>query len=178
MSNGHGGGMASIEVKEETLVEQFAKWIADETKSGKVLSKLQLAKMISRLKSGAQVTESQTLSWVSNARRYCEKNLLCTIINIPGDGWRVTKKGSGEIELYFCKSIKKTIAWADRTMDLQAISERRLMPGAIKQVFYDAEGNIKRLSAKRQRILETWTNFTNAQKERLKLDETSSVKDR
>ena len=146
-----------------TLIEQFGKWFYEETKNGLILNKLQLAKMISRMQGGASVTESKTLAWISNARRYCEKNLLCTIINIAGQGWHISKKGSGEVEIYFCKSIKKTIAWADRTMDLQAISERRLMPGAIKQVFYDAEGNIKKLSQKRQRVPEMWAGYMEKQ---------------
>ena len=148
-----------------TLSAQFAKWIYEASKNGQVISKQAIAKQISRLKSGSTVTQGNVSSWIAKARFYCEQHLGCTLWNIPGEGWRVAN--SRETAVYYCKSVKKTIAWADRTLNLQAITDRREIPYAIKEVFCKAEGSIKTLSHHKKKYFEIWMNILKQQKEAL-----------
>ena len=137
-----------------SLTEQFAKWIYEASEGGKVVSKARIAQQISRLRDGASVTENHVTSWIAKARLYCENHLGCTLWNIPGEGWRQSTER--ETAIYYCKSVKKTIAWADRTLSLQAITKRQHIPYAIKEVFYKAEGGIKALSQTKKRYFELW----------------------
>ena len=101
--------------------------------------------------------------WISKARSYTEKNLGCTVWNIAGRGWR--RATDRETAIYYMKCVKKTISWADRTINLQTISKREHIPGAIKHVFCDAEGNIKKLSGARKKYFEIFTQLYLTKKE-------------
>lgn len=148
-------GNGSLVDSHNSPIEMFAKWMYQVSRGGKVISKSQIAREIARIKQ-SNITENQVTSWISKSRVYLEEHLFCTLMNVPGEGWRITKENSGEVEVYFCKSIKKTIAWAERTMRLRAISKKQHMRSALREVFYDAEGNIKKLSEKKQKVFEIW----------------------
>lgn len=144
--------------------EQFAKWIYDASSGGRIISKMKIAEQIRRLKDGAEVTEANITSWIAKARLYCEEHLGCTLWNVPSEGWRVSTER--ETAIYYCKSVKKTISWADRTRSLQAITKREHIPGAIKEVFYKAEGGINQLSKTKGKYFELWMGFLNKEKEK------------
>lgn len=150
-----------------TLTDQFARWLYEESKDGRVISKQRIAKEISKFKSGGTVTEGNVTAWIAKARFYCENHFNCTLWNIPGEGWRTSTKK--ETAIYYCKCVKKTIAWADRTLNLQVISDRREIPNAIREVFKTAEGGIKTLSGTKQRYFDIWMKLMKAQNEEQKL---------
>lgn len=150
-----------------TLTDQFAKWIYEASKNGQVISKHQIAREISKLKSGGDVTEAHVTSWIAKARFYCEKHLGCTLSNVHSQGWRASTKR--ETAIYYCKSVKKTIAWADRTLRLQVIADKQEIPNAIREVFYKAEGSIQKLSKTKQRYFQIWQGILNQQREKQEL---------
>lgn len=147
-----------------SLTEQFAKWIFDASDGFKVVSKQKIAQQISRLQNGSEVTDGKITSWIAKARLYCENHLGCTLWNMPGEGWR--RSTERETAVYYCKSIKKTIAWADRTRSLQSITRREHIPSAMKEVFYKAEGGVNALSKTKGRYFELWMNYMDKEKEK------------
>lgn len=150
-----------------TPTDQFARWIYETSKNGTVISKQRIAREMHTIKDGAKINEAMVTSWIAKARLYCETQLNCTLWNIPGEGWRVASQR--ETAIYYCKCVKKTIAWADRTLNLQAISDRREIPGAIKEVFYKAEKGIESLSGQKKRYFEIWMGILKKQAEEQKL---------
>lgn len=136
------------------LTEIFAKWLYDESRKGDVVSKNRIAREISRLRDGVAITEAHVTMWIAKARIYSEKHLGCTLWNVRNEGWRVSTEH--ETAVYYCKSVKKTIAWADRTLNLQAIVKRKEIPSAIKEVFKTAEGGLKTLSGTKTKYYELW----------------------
>lgn len=150
-----------------TLTDNFARWIYETSKNGTIVSKQRIAREIHTIRNGQVVTESNVRSWIGKARVYCERQLGCTLWNIPGEGWRVATKR--ETAIYYLKCVKKTISWADRTCNLQAIADRREIPGAIKEVFYKAEKGINSLSGQKKRYFEIWMGILKKSAEEQKL---------
>lgn len=154
------------------LREQFAKWLFNQTMAsgnipnGRIIGVARCGNEIIRLKNdGNPVIESEVRSWVSYARLYFERNFNCTLWNVRGRGWR----GSTKIETarYYGKSVRKTIAWADRTRQLQTIVERKYIPFAIKEVVGKAEGGIHNLSGLKQIFIEKMKEFEASEKKQL-----------
>ncbi len=146
----------------QSPTEMFAKWIYNASKNGHVISKARITREICSI-SGRIVTENNVTSWVSKAREYLEEHMDCTLWNVPGEGWRISTKRENAV--YYAKSVKKTIAWADRTTRLQLISDRRDIPGALREVFLKAEGGIKSLSKTKERYFMIWANLLQQQKQ-------------
>lgn len=147
-----------VSTKSITSREQFAMWLFKQTMGndhvpiGRIISKETAAKEIQKIKSdGAPVMMNEVQDWIGYSRLYFEKNYQCTIWNIRGRGWRASTKI--ETAKYYGKSVRKTIAWADRTRQLQTIVERKYIPYAIAEVVGKAEGGIKSLSTMRKRFL-------------------------
>ena len=152
-----------------TLVDQFAKWLFAETTrngspNGKIISAEKCASKIASLRlDGRDITVSDARAMVSDAREYFEKNLNCTIWPVRGVGWRA----STEIEtaIYFGKTIRKTIAWAERTRRIGAITKRKYIPHTIRAVVGKAEGGINSLSNQRREFLEKYGIYQKQEKE-------------
>lgn len=140
---------------------QFAVWLfqqtmgQDKVPTGRIISVQRAGAEIIKFKSDGQpISDSEVRSWVAFARLYFEKNFQCTLWNIRGRGWRASTKI--ETAKYYGKSVRKTIAWADRTRTLQTIVERKYIPYAIAEVVGKAEGGIKSLSGMRKRFVEQY----------------------
>ena len=159
-NNRVGGGVSNQVIhlnSKNTLTAQFAKWIYEYTKEGKLASKLQCAKTISRLKEGEEVNELDVTRYISLARIYCEGNLNCSLWNVRGEGWRVGTKF--ETAMTYVQCARKTIAWAYRTQNLSTIVERKYIPEAIKAVLSKAESGINKTANSRQSYVEAVTKY-------------------
>lgn len=153
--------------------ELFAKWFYNQTMgkdrvpNGRIVSIERAGIEIIKLHNNgnAEITDSETRSWIAYARFYLERNFQCTIWNIRGRGWRASTKI--ETAKYYGKSVKKTIAWADRTRQLQTIVDRKHIPYAIQEVIGKAEGGIKSLSGMRKRFIEQYGLYINQEQKQL-----------
>lgn len=144
-----------------SLREQFANWLyratmdKDGIPNGAIISSQRAANQIQKIKSdGNAVLLNEVGDWIAYSRLYFEKTFQCTLWNVRGRGWRASTKI--ETAKYYGKSVRKTIAWADRTRQLQTIVERKYVPYAIAEVIGKAEGGIKSLSGMRKRFLEQY----------------------
>lgn len=151
----------SISMERVSLRAQFAKWLysmtmgPDKVPTGRIISKQRCANEIQKIKSDGQaVLGIEVQQWIGYARHYFEKELQCTLWNVRGEGWRASTKI--ETAKYYGKSVRKTIAWADRTRQLQQIVERKYIPYAIQEIVGKAEGGINKLSGMRKRFLEMY----------------------
>lgn len=142
----------------------FAKWIHERTKTGRIASADQCAGEIYKIKAAYGKIEVNVHSWIAKARQYCEAYLGCTLKNIRGEGWRVADRR--ETAIFYCESVKKTIAWADRTTRLQLITDKHEIPAAMQQVFFKAEGGIKTLSKTKRKYFEGWMTYLKEEKEK------------
>ena len=157
---------------------QFAKWLYNQTMgtnkvpTGRIISVSRCGSEIIKLRGDGQAaTDTEVRSWIAFARLYFEKNFQCTIWNIRGQGWRA----SNQIETakYYGKSVRKTIAWADRTRQLQTIVERKYIPYAIAEVVGKAEGGIRTLSGMRKRFIEQYGLYQISEQKQLEAEKSN-----
>lgn len=155
-----------------TIRNQFAKWLYKETTNseglpnGRIISIDRCATEIHRLTNGERdIKESHVRSYISDAREYFEENLNCTIWPVYGHGWRASTKV--ETARYCGKSIRKTIAWADRTRRLIAITERKYIPYALREVAGAAGDKIQNLAGYRKKFLQMWGVYQQDEEKKL-----------
>lgn len=151
---------------------EFAMWLYKETMgkdkipTGRIISAEKAAKKVQQLRQDGQpVLQHELGGYIQFARLYFEKEFQCTLWNIRGMGWRASNKI--ETAKYYGKSVRKTIAWADRTRQLSTIVERKYIPYAIKEVVGNAEGGIKTLSGMRKRFTELWGEYQLAEQKQI-----------
>ena len=153
-----------------TLTAQFAKWIYKETMSvdglpnGRIMSRERCAMEIGKIRQannrfikGGRVDYGDVTAFISGAREYLETNKNCTVWTIPGRGWRASTKI--ETAKYCGKTIRKTIAWAERARRVFVITDKKLLHHAIREVVVDAGGKITNLSGMRGKFLEMWGTY-------------------
>lgn len=103
----------------------------------RILDKEELAKQLSAFLGGNKVTEQGLRSTVCMAREYLERTHGKTIWNIRGEGWRMASEDEKAVYLVSCA--KRTIRFADRTRRIYEVTDKRLIPGAMKKVFGTTE---------------------------------------
>lgn len=98
-----------------------------------VLKKEDIAQVLSDLQGGKEVTEANLRCYVCIGREYAESKHGKTFWNIRGVGWRVADEQ--EKAIYTVRCARSTIKWADRTRRIYAVTQKSLVPGAMKKVF-------------------------------------------
>ena len=95
-----------------------------------------------------KITVGELTRIMSQTRMFMERNHRNTLWNLKGWGYRVATRE--ELALYTAKSIRRTIVTAERTTRLVDIVDRKLIPGALRYVFPDAEQRVRQLGSKGQ----------------------------
>lgn len=112
---------------------QFISWFLKNGKT-KSHSVMDLAKVLSGiLPKDRDITEGTVRMYVSNARNVLETKKGMTIWNTPGEGYRLATEK--EKALFLVRSTKRTLKMAQRSTRLYAITDKRLIPDAVKQVY-------------------------------------------
>lgn len=70
---------------DDTHVANFGRLIYERCKDGDLISKLAIAKIVSRVKDGAAVTEREASAWISRVREFMIKEYNETFIYVQGD---------------------------------------------------------------------------------------------
>lgn len=147
--------------KDNSIVAQFARWFYSKTAdldgqpNGRVLSMDDCGAFLDRLRE-SRSTENDVRGTISKARRYLEKQKVCTIWNVRGRGWRITNKI--EVAKTYGKSMSRTLAHVDRTLDLRSITEAKYIPYAMKEVTKSCEGKMQGLGGEfRKRFVQALT---------------------
>lgn len=168
-------GAVLLNDKEDSLNAQFAKWMYKETMgsnkepNGRILSRERCAMKIGQLRSNkGPVTYGAVTSFISGAREYCENNFNCTIWTIPSVGWRC----SNDIETarYCGKTLRKTLAWAERARRVYLITDKKLIHHMIREVAISAGNKISDLSTTRKKFLSLWGSYAEKEKEQLQIE--------
>jgi len=149
----------------EELVEWFYKIPTNEVVSHDVIAKAirDYRIALDLPDKGKAITQEVVNRTVSLVRRELELSKRTTLINVKNHGYKLATPK--ELALTTAKWVKRTIMYADRTYRLVDIVDRKLIPGAIKQVFTDSEGRIKSLSRHGKRFVESFVVYLDRQKQ-------------
>jgi len=148
-----------------TLVERFAKFVYEKTKDGNILNERDCAKYIQHLKSGAEVKEKDVKRWISQARRYCEKNLLHYIIRVPSEGWRIAV--GDERPRYAGKIVHISARWNDRALDALGALRKNEIDSLYRDYMLRYQKSLQSTSGVRRKFSEGWLTYIEREKERI-----------
>lgn len=115
---------------------------------------------IKRLRKKGNVTQAEVGHAVSMCRIDMELTKGTTIVNVRGRGYKVATPK--ELAIYSAKCGKRTIHWADRTWRALEITDRKLLPSAVRQVF--PESKIRTLSQAGKKFVKSFVDYTNVQR--------------
>lgn len=144
----------------QSTIEEFADWLS--CQDGDVLSHQLLARKFKEISRLSEVTQEKIGDVVSRARVFLELKHSTTLINVRGVGYKIAT--ANELAMTTAKWVKRTIMYADRTYRLVDITDRRLIPGALKKVFESSQGNIKTLSTRGKRFVTSFVEYSKTQK--------------
>ena len=99
----------------------------------KTISHETIAEFLGGLMPDRDITYAMLRDYIRILKLDIERRLGVTVWNISGEGWRVGTKEETAITLV--RTARKTIRYADRTMILYGITDRKLIPGATETVF-------------------------------------------
>lgn len=149
----------------EDLTEWFYKFPVKD-----VISYELIGQQIKKLRGAGGVTQYDVASAVTSCRKELELRKKTTLINIRGVGYKLATPR--EVALYAARSASRTIRWADRTYRVMEITDRHLLPAAIRTVF--PEKNIRTLSRAGQKFVTGLVEFTKSQQRKEISDETKT----
>lgn len=135
-------------------IEELAEWM---NKQSVTVPYVTIAKKIKELSGMPTVTQEKVGNAMSRCRTVLELQHNTTIVNVRGEGYKIANPE--EVALTTAKWVKRTIMYADRTYRLVDIVDRKLIPGALKRVFTDSEGNIRTLSVRGKKFVESFTQY-------------------
>jgi hypothetical protein len=122
----------------------------------KVLTYEEIGREMKRLRKKGSVTQTDVGHAVSMCRIEMELSKGTTIINVPKRGYKLATPA--ELAIHAMKSGKRTMHWADRTYRALEITDRRLIPGALKKVF--PEEKIRTLSVAGKRFISNFVEYS------------------
>jgi len=152
---------------EGSIYQDLTDWFY-RSKPNEVFEKSVIAKKIKQIrqewehpKSYDDVFQRDVNSWLARVREDMEIRYRKTLRYIPKLGWKVATPH--ETALITAKWIKRTIMHADRTGRLFEITDRRLIPGAIRQVAEQSNGKIRAVSAIGKRYVKSFLGYSKEQ---------------
>lgn len=137
------------------MIDELSDWMYGQQD---VMSYDQIAKKIKVFGKLASVNQEKVGHVISRCRTVMELRYKTTLINIRGLGYKVATPD--ETALTTAKWVKRTIMYADRTYRLVDITDRKLIPNALKKVFMDSEGRIRTLSNRGKKFIEQFVVYS------------------
>jgi len=129
-----------------------------------VMSRELIAKQIKVIKldynlpdANGAILERHLPSWIANVRFDMEERYRCTLYCVNGHGYKVASPR--ELAVYTAKFLRRTLTHADRTMRLANIVNRKQMPGAIREVFFDQTGKVKNFRKNGAKFMVQFSEF-------------------
>ena len=148
-------------MKLQGTIEEYADWMHG-SMNGDVVSHEILARKYKDM-TGQGVTLEKLSHIMSRARVFMELKHGTMIINVRNRGYKLATPR--ELALCTAKWVKRTIMYADRTYRLVDITDRKLIPGALRTVFEDSQGRIKTLSTRGRKFIQSFTEYSNKQRQ-------------
>lgn len=96
-------------------------------------------------------------TWIAQCRGDMELRYRKTLYNVRTMGYKVASPR--ELALYTARFLRRTLTHADRTMRLADIVDRKEMPSAIREVFFDQAGKVKRFRVQGAKFMSEFSNF-------------------
>ena len=149
----------------EDLTEWFYKLPLKEVVAHDVVArKIRDIRIANRTKDRAKaITNGDVNRHVTMVRKELELNKHTTLVNIKNVGYKLADKN--ELALTTAKWVKRTVMYADRTYRLVDIVDRKRIPGALRTVFSNSQGNIKTLSHKSRAFAQAFVTYADEQKQ-------------
>jgi len=126
--------------------QELSDWFLKQ--GGDVMSPELIAREIKRIRvdhrlpdAASNILERHLPSWISRVRFDMEGRYKCTLYCVKGHGYKVASPR--ELAVYTARFLRRTLTHADRTMRLADIVDRKKMPAAIREVFFDQTGKVK-----------------------------------
>lgn len=90
---------------------------------------------------------------ISKTRNYLEKEEIGTIVYVKGKGYKFAQKGSKEITLFAAKTVRTSVMYASRSIQLFPMVNKKFLPSAIESVFSKASSKVKELAGIKPQLL-------------------------
>jgi len=103
-------------------------------------------------------------SWIALCRADMEIRYRKTLFCVTGCGYKVASPR--ELAIYTARFLRRTLTHADRTMRLADIVDRKRMPSAIREVFYDQMGKGKRFRSQGTKFMLEFSGFLKEEKQK------------
>ena len=122
---------SKVNKKAENL-DKFYKWFVERAKKG-IVSKVSCAEFIAALNPKRDITLGFVSGYILEIKRQIEARMKTTIHNTRGEGWSIATPKQTAVTLI--RTAKKTVRYADRTVVLYGLTDKKLIPGAVHEVF-------------------------------------------
>lgn len=129
-----------------------------------VMSRELIAKEIKQIRlryglpdANGAVRERHLPSWIARVRDDMEHRYRCTLYCVAGMGYKVASPR--ELAIYTARFLRRTLTHADRTMRLAEIVDRKRMPAAIREVFFDQTGKVKKFRLQGAKFMSEFSGF-------------------
>lgn len=115
-----------------TKVGAFVGWFLKHG-SGRTVPLMEVAKFLASILPGIDITDRTVSQYIGHARDVLEARKGKSIWNVRGEGYRIASEK--EKAIYLVRHTKRTLRYADRAARLYMITDKRLIPDAVQEVF-------------------------------------------
>jgi len=138
----------------------------------RVLTYEMIGREMKRLRKKGDVTQTDVGKAVSMCRVEMELSKGTTIINVPRQGYKLATPK--ELAIHAMKSGKRTMHWADRTYRALEITNRKLIPEALKKVF--PEEKIRTLSVAGKKFISNFVEYSKKERKEISHGQKKQIK--
>jgi DNA-binding winged helix-turn-helix (wHTH) protein len=150
------------------IVEDMVDWFyglptTDVVSHDLVAKKIRDARITHKTKDvGKPITNGDVNRMVTMVRKELELGKRTTIINIRNHGYKLANPK--ELAMTTARWVKRSVMYADRTYRLVDITDRKMIPGALREVFGDTQNKVKALSTRGKRFVNSFVVYIENQK--------------